>query len=124
MFQGTKNTQKIPKNPGKFLEVVWDMRDPNKIFGAHEKDFRAFYKIEIALGKRELNSGKIQKILGRTSSAPKRILKPFTLINTEMLQHECNTHNNNFILLRKTINVFPLYISCKETNVEKSFKIM
>jgi hypothetical protein len=42
MFRGTKNTQKITKNPGKFLEVDYDMNNPNKAFGAHEKYFRGF----------------------------------------------------------------------------------
>jgi hypothetical protein len=42
MFRGTKNTQKIPKIPGKFPELDWSMNNPNKVFGAHEKDFRAF----------------------------------------------------------------------------------
>jgi hypothetical protein len=41
-LQGTKNTQKITKNSGKFLETDYDMSNPNKAFGAHEKDFRAF----------------------------------------------------------------------------------
>jgi hypothetical protein len=41
-FKGTKNTQKITKTPGKFPEAHWDMNNPNKIFGVHEKDFRAF----------------------------------------------------------------------------------
>jgi hypothetical protein len=36
-FKGTKNTQKITKNPGKFPEAHWDMNNPNKVFGAHEK---------------------------------------------------------------------------------------
>jgi hypothetical protein len=40
-LQGTKNTPKIPKISGKFLEIHWDTNNPNKIFGAHEKDFRA-----------------------------------------------------------------------------------
>jgi hypothetical protein len=38
----TENTQKIPKIPGKFPETHWDMNNPNKVFGAHEKYFRAF----------------------------------------------------------------------------------
>jgi hypothetical protein len=42
LFKGTKNTQKITKIPGKFPETHWDMKNPNKVFGAHEKDFRAF----------------------------------------------------------------------------------
>jgi hypothetical protein len=42
MFRGTKNTQKIPKIPGKFSELDWSMNNPNEVFGAHEKDFRAF----------------------------------------------------------------------------------
>jgi hypothetical protein len=41
-LQGTKNTQKILKSPGNFLGTLWDMNNPNKVFGAHEKDFRAF----------------------------------------------------------------------------------
>jgi hypothetical protein len=42
MFKGTENTQKISKIPGKFLETDYDMNNPNKAFGADEKDFRAF----------------------------------------------------------------------------------
>jgi hypothetical protein len=41
-FTDTKNTRKITKIPAKFLEIDWDMNDPNKVFGAHEKDFEAF----------------------------------------------------------------------------------
>jgi hypothetical protein len=33
---------KIPKIAGKFPEIHWDTNNPNKIFGAHEQDFRAF----------------------------------------------------------------------------------
>jgi hypothetical protein len=39
MFRGTKNTQKITKIPGKILEISYDMNNPNKAFGAREKDF-------------------------------------------------------------------------------------
>jgi hypothetical protein len=42
LLKGTKNTPKITKIPEKFLEIDWDMNNPNKAFGAHEKDFRAF----------------------------------------------------------------------------------
>jgi hypothetical protein len=42
MSRGTKNTQNFTKIPGKFLEIDEDMNNPNKAFGAHEKDFRAF----------------------------------------------------------------------------------
>jgi hypothetical protein len=42
LLKGTKNTPKITKITGKFLEVDYDMNNPNKVFGAHEKDFRAF----------------------------------------------------------------------------------
>jgi hypothetical protein len=38
-----KNILKIPKILGEFPETDWDMNNPNKVFGAHEKDFRAFY---------------------------------------------------------------------------------
>jgi hypothetical protein len=37
-----KNTPKITKNPGKFTKLDWDMNNPIKVFGAHEKDFRVF----------------------------------------------------------------------------------
>jgi hypothetical protein len=43
-LQGTKNTPKIPKIAGKFPEVDWSTTNPNKVFGAHEKDYRALYK--------------------------------------------------------------------------------
>jgi hypothetical protein len=42
LFKGTKNTRKITKIPGKFPEAHWDMNNPNKVFGGHEKEFRAF----------------------------------------------------------------------------------
>jgi hypothetical protein len=42
LFKGTKNTQKISKISGKLLEMIWVKMNPNKLFGAHEKDFRAF----------------------------------------------------------------------------------
>jgi hypothetical protein len=42
LFKGTKNTPKITKIPRKFPETLWDMNNPNKVFGAHEKDFKAF----------------------------------------------------------------------------------
>jgi hypothetical protein len=43
LFKGTKNTPEITKIPGKFLGIDYDMNNPNKAFGAHEKDFRAFH---------------------------------------------------------------------------------
>jgi hypothetical protein len=30
------------KIPGTFIETYWDTNNPNKIFGAHVNDFRAF----------------------------------------------------------------------------------
>jgi hypothetical protein len=33
---------KILKISRKFPELDYDMNNPNKVFGAHEKDFRAF----------------------------------------------------------------------------------
>jgi hypothetical protein len=42
LFKGTKNTRKITKIPETFLEIDYDMNNPNKAFGANEKDFRAF----------------------------------------------------------------------------------
>jgi hypothetical protein len=41
-LQGMKNTPKITKLPGKFPELDWSMNNQNKVFGAQEKDFRAF----------------------------------------------------------------------------------
>jgi hypothetical protein len=37
-----KILRKSQKILGKFLEIAYDMNNPNKAFGAHEKDFRAF----------------------------------------------------------------------------------
>jgi hypothetical protein len=37
-----ENTRKIPKIPRKFPKTRWETNNPNKIFGAHEKDFRDF----------------------------------------------------------------------------------
>jgi hypothetical protein len=37
-----KNTPKAQKNSGKLLEMIWDVRNPNNVFGDQEKDFRAF----------------------------------------------------------------------------------
>jgi hypothetical protein len=42
LFKGTKKTPKITKIPGKFPELDWSTNNPIKVFGAHEKDFRAF----------------------------------------------------------------------------------
>jgi hypothetical protein len=39
LFKGTKNTLKITKIPGRFLEIDYDMSNPNKAFGDHEKGF-------------------------------------------------------------------------------------
>jgi hypothetical protein len=42
-FKAQKNTQKITKIPEKFPKIGWSMNNPSKVFGAHEKDFKAFY---------------------------------------------------------------------------------
>jgi hypothetical protein len=34
-----KNTPKAPKIRGNFSEKLWNMRNPNKVFGAHDKIF-------------------------------------------------------------------------------------
>jgi hypothetical protein len=41
-LKGKKSTPKITKIPRKFPELDWSMNSPNKVFGAHEKDFRVF----------------------------------------------------------------------------------
>ena len=38
-IEATKNTLKPPKIWGRFLETLWNMMNPNKVFGAHEKIF-------------------------------------------------------------------------------------
>jgi hypothetical protein len=37
-----KSRKILRKSSGKLLEIIWVMMNPNKIFGAHEKDFTAF----------------------------------------------------------------------------------
>jgi hypothetical protein len=34
-----KNTSKAPKIQGKFSETLWNMRNSNKVFRAHDKIF-------------------------------------------------------------------------------------
>jgi hypothetical protein len=42
VFETRKMLRNFLKIPGKFPEIDWDMNNPNKVFGAHEKDFSAF----------------------------------------------------------------------------------
>jgi hypothetical protein len=42
IVKSQKNSPKAQKNSRKSLEKIWDVRNPNKIFGDQEKDFRAF----------------------------------------------------------------------------------
>jgi hypothetical protein len=37
IIQTVKNTLKAPKIQEKFLETLWNMRKPNKVFKAHDK---------------------------------------------------------------------------------------
>jgi hypothetical protein len=41
-MKATKNILKIPKILGKFPEIDWNMNNPNKMFGVHKNEFRAF----------------------------------------------------------------------------------
>jgi hypothetical protein len=41
-LKARKIPKKIPKIPEKCPEIDWNMNSPNQVFGAHEKDFRAF----------------------------------------------------------------------------------
>jgi hypothetical protein len=41
-FKARKILRKYQKISRKFLEIDWDTNNPNKVFGAHEKYFRAF----------------------------------------------------------------------------------
>jgi hypothetical protein len=42
ILKARKILEKSQKIPEKFLEIDYDMNNPNKAFVAHEKDFRAF----------------------------------------------------------------------------------
>jgi hypothetical protein len=42
IVKSRKILRKLRKESGKSLEKVWDVRNPNKIFGDQEKNFRAF----------------------------------------------------------------------------------
>jgi hypothetical protein len=44
IIKSRKILQKLRKNLGKLLEMIWNTRNPNKIFGAREKGFRASNK--------------------------------------------------------------------------------
>jgi hypothetical protein len=41
-FKAREILRKFPKILGNFPEIDWDMNNPNKVFGAQEKNFRAF----------------------------------------------------------------------------------
>jgi hypothetical protein len=42
VLKAQKYSKNHKKNPGKFPELDWGMNNANKVFGAHEKDFKAF----------------------------------------------------------------------------------
>jgi hypothetical protein len=42
IVKSRKILRKLRKESGKSLEKIWDVRNPNKIFGDQEKNFRAF----------------------------------------------------------------------------------
>jgi hypothetical protein len=42
VLKARKILEKSQNFQEKFPETYWDMNNPNKVFGAHEKDFRAF----------------------------------------------------------------------------------
>jgi len=47
IIQASKNTPKALKIREKFPETLWNMRNPNKVFGAHEKIFLEHLKIRL-----------------------------------------------------------------------------
>jgi hypothetical protein len=53
-----KNTPKITTIPGKIPETHWDMNNPNKVFGVHEKRF-----LSLLINRKfsEKNENKFQK---------------------------------------------------------------
>jgi hypothetical protein len=51
------------------------MNNPNKAFGAHEKDSLLINRNSSR--KMRINPRKVRKILGRIWAAPKRIFEPF-----------------------------------------------
>jgi hypothetical protein len=44
-----KNTPKAPKIQEKFLETLWNMKNPNKVFGAHYKIILELLKTRLCL---------------------------------------------------------------------------
>lgn len=97
-----------PKNSKKTSRDIWDTRSPNKILEAHGKDSRAFQKIGLSSRNTRINFRKSWKIIRRTWSSSKRILKHLHSINTKMHQYECNTHRTTLFNLEKQPIIFPI----------------
>jgi len=51
-----KNTPKAPKIRGKFSETLWNMRNSNEVFRAHDKIILEHLKIRLYLQKSENGS--------------------------------------------------------------------
>jgi hypothetical protein len=61
-----------------------------------------------------INSRKIQKILGRIWTTPKRILKAFALMKPQRCIGMNATHTTFYLLKKIKQGFFLYYISCKE----------
>ena len=73
----------LPKIPRKITEIELDKVNPNKIFRAQRKKFKAFQQMDLALGKREIKFlGKAGKFSGKVWSTTERILKTLHSRNT------------------------------------------
>jgi hypothetical protein len=44
-----KNTPKAPKIKKNFSKILWNMKNPNKVFGAHYKIILELLKIRLCL---------------------------------------------------------------------------
>jgi hypothetical protein len=87
------------------------MDNPNKTFGAHEKKFMSLLINRISSEKMRINSRKIQKILGRIWTAPKRI---FETLSTQEAPRciGINATLTTFYLLKKIkTRIFPILYS-------------
>jgi hypothetical protein len=80
------------------MEIIWDTRNPNKIFGTHKKDFRAFQKnMDLTLVQMRIIARKILENSRETLLIEEHILKDTHILKLNILG--CDTMlaiNKNF----------------------------
>jgi hypothetical protein len=91
-----ENTPKARNFLGNLLEMIWYVRNPNKILGHREKNLEPSTKYNYLKGKR-INFRKSLKILTRSWLAPKRISKHFYTHETSRCIGRNATHILPFI---------------------------